>query len=561
MKRLKGMLFSVSYIQKPLAVLFCLFAFIHFSFAQADTPVAVAEAESGVLTGVNVAKSTAGYSGTGYVTGLDNAADKVTVTVNVAEKGFYKLVIRYNSLSGEKTQYVIVNNGGASSVVFPKTTSWTDIDGGKYLLNAGANTITVQSSWGWMDIDKFTLYNTTKNVYNITKELVNHNATAETKSLYQFLLSNFNAKIISGQTDTYYPEVKTISGQWAMIRGFDFQHFTQGYAYLWKNGAHTFGWHDDGSVKKAIDWYNATGKKGMVTIQWHWHSPSGGQAGTNTFYTKETTFDVTKAVISGTVENALILRDIDSIATQLGKFHSAGVPVLWRPLHEAGGAWFWWGAKGPKACKDLFYILYDRLTNHHRLNNLIWVWSTPETDWYPGNDFIDIVGHDSYPGVYNYDVQKNTFDRLFTLTQGTKLIAMTENGPIPDPDDCLALDAPWAYFMSWGDLVTAQNTDAHIKEVFGNPYVLTLGNPTAVNELNDTKAPAYRLFPNPAVKKATIEGPAFDRLEVLNLRGNVVFSTAKSVPFIPTAQLANGIYLVKFYTKHAASTQKLVVSN
>lgn len=561
MRKLMGKLLTISYFQKTMVLLFCLFAFIHFSFAQADTPVAEAEAESGVLTGVNVAKSTSGYSGTGYVTGLDKAMDKVTVTVNVAEKGFYKLVIRYNSLSGEKSQYVIVNNGGASSVVFPKTTSWTDIDGGKYLLNAGANTITVQSSWGWMDIDKFTLYNTTKNVYNITKELVNPNATAETKSLYQFLLSKFNSKIISGQTDTYYPEVKTLSGQSAMIRGFDFQHFTQGYPYVWKNGAHTFGWHDDGSVKKAIDWYNATGKKGMVTIQWHWHSPTGGLAGTNTFYTKETTFDVTKAVINGTVENTLILRDIDSIATQLGKFRSAGVPVLWRPLHEAGGAWFWWGAKGPKACKDLFYILYDRLIHHHQLNNLIWVWSTPETDWYPGNDFIDIAGHDSYPGVYNYDVQKNTFDRLFNLTQGAKLIAMTENGPIPDPNDCLALDAPWAYFVSWGDLVTAQNSSEHIKEVFNNPHVLTLENPTAVNEIKERLVSPYRLFPNPAMNKAIVEGPAYDRLEVLNLKGKVVFSTTKSVQFIPTDQLAHGIYLVKFYTKQTASTHKLVVIN
>lgn len=561
MRRLIKKVLQVSFLQKPVVLLFCLLAFVQFSFPQADTPVAVAEAESGVLEGVSVAKSTPGYSGTGYVTGLDKATDKVTVTVNVPEKGFYKLVIRYNSLSGEKTQNVIVNNGGASSVVFPKTTSWTDIDGGKYLLNAGQNTITVQSNWGWMDIDRFSLYNAVKNVYHITTELVNPNSTNETKSLYQFLLSKFNAKIISGQTDSHYPEVKTLSGKSAMIRGFDFQHFTQGYPYLWKNGAHTFGWHDDGSVKKAIDWYNATGKKGIVTIQWHWHSPLGGSAGTNTFYTKETTFDVTKAVISGTVENALILRDIDSIATQLGKFRTAGVPILWRPLHEAGGTWFWWGAKGPKACKELFYILYDRLTNYHRLNNLIWVWSTPETDWYPGNDFIDIVGHDSYPGVYNYDIQKNSFDRLFTLTQGTKLIAMTENGPIPEPKDCLALDAPWAYFMSWSDLVTAQNSSEHIKETFSSPDVLTLENPTALNEINDRLAPEYRLFPNPAMKKTSIEGPAFDRLVVMNMKGNIVYSTVEPVESIVTDQFMNGLYIVKFYKNQSACEQKLVVHN
>lgn len=553
--------FETSSPGKSFLFLLCFLCIILSLKAQAQIPVDSAEAEGGVLSGVNVAKSVAGYSGTGYVTGLDNAADKVTVTLNVAQKGFYKLVIRYNSTSGDKTQNLIVNNGGASSVVFLKTTQWTDIDAGKYLLNAGANTVTIQSSWGWMDIDKFSIYTASKNVYNITADLVNPNANIEAKSLYQFLALKFNSKILSGQTNSYYNEVKTVSGLSPMIKGFDFQHYTQGYAYLWKNGAHTFGWEDDGTVKQAIDWYNSTGKKGIVTFQWHWHSPSGGKAGTNTFYTDQTSFDVSKAVISGTVENLLVIRDIDSIATQLGKLQAAGVPILWRPLHEAGGAWFWWGAKGAKPCKDLFYILYDRLTNYHHLNNLIWVWSTPETDWYPGNDFIDIAGQDSYPGGYNYDIQKNSFDRLYTLTQGKKLIAMTENGPIPNIDDCLSLDAPWAYFMSWGDLVAAQNTNAHIKEIFNNLNVLTLENPTALNKTKGDNVQEYTLFPNPASKKVTIIGAAFNHLEVLNIQGDVVFATAGPVQSIATDQFPNGMYYLKFYYNHTANVEKLIVRN
>lgn len=553
--------FVTSLIRRSLIFLLCFFCIAQHVKAQTETPVDSAEAETGVLTGVNVSKSVAGYSGTGYITGLDNAADKVTVTLNVPQKGFYRLVIRYNSTSGDKTQNLIVNNGGASSVVFPKTTQWAAIDAGKYLLNAGPNTVTIQSSWGWMDIDKFSLYTASKNMYSITADLVNSNANNQAKSLYQFLVSKFNSKILSGQTNSYYNEVKTIAGQSPMIKGFDFQHYTQGYAYLWKNGAHTFGWEDDGTVKQAIDWYKSTAGKGIVTFQWHWHSPSGGKAGTNTFYTNQTSFDVSNAVISGTVENSLVIRDIDSIATQLGKLQAAGVPVLWRPLHEAGGAWFWWGAKGAKPCKDLFYILYDRLTNYHHLNNLIWVWSTPETDWYPGNDFIDIAGHDSYPGVYNYDIQKNSFDRLFTLTQGKKLIAMTENGPIPNADDCLALDAPWAYFMSWGNLVTAQNTNEHIKEIFNNRNVLTLENPTAINQMKLGKVQEYTLYPNPASKKVTITGPLYNRLEILNMNGAIVFATTSRAQSITTDQLPTGMYYFKFYNNDTTNVEKIIILN
>ena len=214
--------------------------------------------------------------------------------------------------------------------------------------------------------------------------------------------------------------------------------------------------------------------------------PTGGAAGTNTFYTDFTTFDVTRAVTPGTQEYTDIIRDIDDIAVQLKKFEDAGVPILWRPLHEAGGGWFWWGAKGPEACLELYTILYDRLQNYHHLHNLIWVWSTPETDWYPGNDKVDIVGYDSYPGVYNYGNQKNAFDILYNLTGGNKLVAMSENGPIPNPDDCLDLDAPWSYFMSWSDLVFQQNTTGHLQDVYSNPRVLKFGTPVVHDQFNVT---------------------------------------------------------------------------
>ena len=550
---------------------FSLFLFSSFfSFAQTGTPVDSAEAEKGTLVGVTVGNSVPGYSGTGYVTGFDQGTDKVTVSLNVPAKAFYQLVIRYNSTSGDKTQNLIINNGSASSVVFTKTTTWSNINAGKYLLNAGINTVTIQSSWGWMDVDKFSLYTASKNTYSIISDLVNPNANQDAKSLYQFLLSKFNSKIITGQTNSFYPEVKAIGSQSPMIRGYDFQHYTQGYAYLWVNGAHTFGWEDDGSVKQAIDWYKSTAGKGIVTFQWHWHSPTGGKAGTNTFYTNQTTFDVSNAVISGTVENTLVLRDIDSIATQLNRFQSAGVPILWRPLHEAGGTWFWWGAKGPQACKDLFHIMYDRLTNYHHLNNLIWVWSTPETDWYPGNDFIDILGYDSYPGVYNYDVQKNSFDRIYTLSQGKKLIAMTENGPIPNPDDCLSLDAPWAYYMSWGDLVTAQNTNQHITDVFNNPNVLTLENPTDVIDQATYKDPALKIYTNRSQDKLYIQidqskglSEQNSKISIFDIEGKVVYSeinTQTSSPLrIDSLHLTNGIYLLKLVNHQKTFSGKFVI--
>ena len=444
------------------------------NFYQGGYLVTETEAENGALTGVTVGNSYPGFSGTGYVTGFDNSGDNVKVTIDIPETDFYKLVIRYSGPYGYKQQDLIINDGFSSPVRFPETDSFAVIDAGSYELEKGMNTFTITHNWGWTIIDMFQIYTARRNTYNIPPKPVDSAATEATKALYELLLLQFGKRIISGQTHNNYNQIKTLTGRSPLLRVGDFQHFTEGYPYLWVDGEHTFGKHDDGSVDDLIIWYNNTGKKGIISYQWHWHSPSGGEAGTNTFYTDLTTFDVTKAVTPGTQEYSDIIRDIDDIAVQLKKFQDAGIPVLWRPLHEAGGGWFWWGAKGSEPCKELYNIMFDRLKNHHQLHNLIWVWSTPEEDWYPGNDKVDIIGHDSYPGAYNYGNQKYAFDELYTLTNGEKLIAMTENGPIPDPDACLQQDAPWSWFMSWSNLVFEQNSEDHINEVYHNPNVLTI---------------------------------------------------------------------------------------
>lgn len=141
---------------------------------------------------------------------------------------------------------------------------------------------------------------------------------------------------------------------------------------------------------------------GIISVLWHWNAPTGlydtdEQPWWSGFYTEATDFNVATALSDTSNANyTLIVRDIDAIATELLRLQDAGVPVLFRPLHEAEGAWFWWGAQGPEACKKLYALLYDRLTNVHGLNNLIWIWNSIDEDWYPGADTVDIVSADVY---------------------------------------------------------------------------------------------------------------------------------------------------------------------
>jgi mannan endo-1,4-beta-mannosidase len=480
--------YMIKYLQKSqfenvclgLCVLVIQFFSIHFSNAQ--TLVTSVEAESGTRAGgLTIGTSNAGYSGSGYVTNMVNTGDNLTIPVTVPTTGNYKLVIRYNGPYGPKDQDVYVNGVFVSSLNFPATTGYSDLTAGSLALNAGLNNIGIYKNWGYTDFDKITLYTVPLHDYTTAVAVpIDPVPTTEVIALYNYLKSNYGQSILSGQTSDYYNTVSPNPSKKPVIRAFDFQHYTVGYPYLWDNATNSqsFGWDDDGTTQAAIDWYNSTCQKGIVAFHWHWHSPSGGQVGTNTFYTNSTTFDVSKAVIANTPENIAVLRDIDSIATQLKKLQTAGVPVMWRPLHEAGGGWFWWGAKGSAAALALYDILYNRLVNYHNIHNLIWQWSTPEPDWYPGNSKVDMLGYDSYPGAFNYGTQKLIFDQLFTIVNGQKMLAMTENGPIPDPDACFTSDAKWAYFMSWSNLVTQQNSPAQLSLVYNHPKVITLDEVT-----------------------------------------------------------------------------------
>ena len=183
-------------------------------------------------------------------------------------------------------------------------------------------------------------------------------------------------------------------------------------------------------ARNAIDWYQH--RHGLVEFCWHWRAPMNG----NEIYTKDTTFDLARGMTAGTPENEALLRDLNRVAAELEVLRDAHVPVLWRPLHEANGRWFWWGAQGPEPFKQLWRLMFENFTAEHRLNNLIWVFSpgaeTDLADWYPGDAYVDIIGQDHYPMDGNHGTAKDVFDELTAFGRGQKLIALGENGAIPD---------------------------------------------------------------------------------------------------------------------------------
>lgn len=320
-----------------------------------------------------------------------------------------------------------------------------------------------------------------KYTYDLKTTLSNPAANAETKALFTWMIQQHGKKIISGQTDRAqeFTYIKTLTSKTPLLRGYDMQPYSPRYTYAWDNtcACHTFGPNLSSNVTEdAIAWYSGNANKPVIQFQWHWHSPMGGKAGTNTFYTSDTDFDVSKAVIEGTPEYIATLSDIDAIAVQLKKLQDAGVPILWRPLHELGGTWFWWSAKGAGSFKALWNLMYDRLTTYHQLNNLIWIWNGNDANWYVGDEKCDLASIDFYGTPFTYPIVEDEFDKIYKITRGTKILGMSENGTIPDIDKAFSKGVTWSFFMTWYDHLTTANTNQMIQSFYTNPKVITLEN-------------------------------------------------------------------------------------
>ena len=290
------------------------------------------------------------------------------------------------------------------------------------------------------------------------RKLSNPNASAETRMLYDYICSQFGKKIISGQQedprmlshDNEIRYIKAYTDKYPAIRGLDYIH-------------------DDftGVNERAHAWWK---KGGIVTICWHWGAPPHGIG----YPSSQETIDIKEALTRGTTLHKEMIARMDEVAEALKILRDENIPVLWRPFHEFDGAWFWWGKSGEKDFIALWKLMYDRFTNFHGLNNLIWVLGYShelKNGWNVGDDYYDIIGFD----IYKEGIYKDRFDQLQTLAGKEIPICYHENGPIPDPEEMKKERFYWSWFMTWHTIhIMEQNTVAYMKKVYHHPAVITL---------------------------------------------------------------------------------------
>lgn len=434
------------------------------------------EAESATISGGATVGTSATVSNSQYVD--LQATGRLDFALQVEAAGFYALQINaaVPGAWGQKLNDVYVNEVRLGSF----TTDDQNATSAYYLserlwlpLQAGVNTLSIRASWGYTRLDYLELAGIRK-APTEPAPLVNANASEGAQRLMSYLRDTYTQKLIAGQQGiSYVNSIRTITGREPALVGFDLMDYSSSRV---SHGAKSR------EIEDAINWWN--NRHGIVTVCWHWNAPTKlyddmGREWWRGFYTNATYFDLQAALADTNSDDyRALITDIDTIAIQLQKLEDAGVPVLFRPLHEASGGWFWWGAKGPAPYLTLWYLLYDRLTNLHQLDNLIWVWNGQAATWYPGDAFVDIIGEDVYARERDYSPQIGRFSQALGYTSAYKLVTLSETGGLLDPDRWLQSPATWSWFMTWSgeEFIVNEvwNENSTKRLVYNHDAVITL---------------------------------------------------------------------------------------
>ena len=175
---------------------------------------------------------------------------------------------------------------------------------------------------------------------------------------------------------------------------------------------------------------------GIITVSWHLDNPTSGGDSWDTIPTVSN-------ILKGGKYRAKYESWIERAATFFKslKLENKEIPIIFRPFHEMNGSWFWWGDGHCTTTeyKLLWHQTVKLLRDKHKLHNILYTYSpnklNPEDnymDYYPGDEYVDILGLDIYDFNDKEDYMNSVVKDLALVksiaTQKEKLYAFTETG-------------------------------------------------------------------------------------------------------------------------------------
>ncbi|MDT0643745.1 glycosyl hydrolase [Zunongwangia sp. F363] len=273
-------------------------------------------------------------------------------------------------------------------------------------------------------------------------KVADSDASLPAKKLYHLVKEIQNKGIAFGHQDATaygigwkhsaeYPKLKSdieeITGKYPAVQGFDLGHIELGNTYNLDTVAF--------SLMK--DHIQKMSRKGAIfTFSWHLDNPvtNGGS------------WDNTSAV-SSILEGGEQREKFEQWVKRLSAFFNSledengdPIAVVFRPWHEMNGSWFWWG-KGNCTPQEYQQLWKETITllQENGVHNLLYAYSPnivsgmeEYNTYYPGDEYVDILGVDIYNHGGNEAFLKNLKSNLAVVkekaAQADKPYALTETG-------------------------------------------------------------------------------------------------------------------------------------
>lgn len=242
-------------------------------------------------------------------------------------------------------------------------------------------------------------------------DIVDTGATAETMSLYSYLQDQMGHGVLFGhqhttdngitftEADGTKSDVFAGTGEYPAIFGWD---------TLILEGKESPGVPTN-TLEQNVEAFasgmvNAHELGGINTISAHMRNFVTGNDFT------DSSGRVVSQILPGAPRNAEFNAYLDLVAaTADATVDSTGtpIPIVFRPFHENTGSWFWWGAAHATTgeYKEIFRYTVEYLRDTKGVDNLLYAFSPNGVfggdaarylDTYPGDNWVDILGYDSY---------------------------------------------------------------------------------------------------------------------------------------------------------------------
>lgn len=325
---------------------------------------------------------------------------------------------------------------------------------------------------------------------------VDRKATSETVALYRYLdaVGKSGHVIYGHENDAHHKmfrpvdgsesDTKDVTGSLAGVVGFDSLSFSGDELRLddcdWNMGVRY--------VERMAEITRKAAQEGSI-LTLSMHLPNFDRVARKAAVTGETDFssysphimegNVAHRILPGGNLNKFYNEYLDMIADYGLRMQQEGIPVIFRPLHEHNGFWFWWGVNTTSA-KD-FQKLWEYTVTYLRekgVHNFLYAYSPNgpfqnEKEYftrYPGDEWVDIFGMDSYDddqtGSYYTNLDKSLALIHSLAEKRGKIAALTEAGVRQDGSLAVSgnKDKAWfskvaaicskhhaAYFMTWSN--------------------------------------------------------------------------------------------------------------